>query len=79
MTNMFEGDDETPWFTPGELDRLGMILYPTSLLFRVVRALERALEDLRAGEPTPKKDGVSLREFEDIVGLPQWAQIEEQF
>ena len=41
MTNMFEGDDESPWLTPGELNRLGfsMILYPTTLLFRVVRTL----------------------------------------
>jgi len=81
MANMFEGDNETPWLTPRELDRLGfsMILYPTTLLFRVVRVLERALEDLRAGKPTPKKEGVSLEEFEQIVGLPQWAQIEDQF
>jgi hypothetical protein len=39
-----------------------MILYPTTLLFRVVRALE----DLRAGKPTPKKEGVSLAEFEQF-------------
>jgi 2-methylisocitrate lyase-like PEP mutase family enzyme len=81
MTNMFEGDNETPWLTPGELHGLGfsMILYPTTLLFRVVRVLERALEDLRAGKPTPQKEGVNLEEFEQIVGLPQWARIEDQF
>src|SRR5438874_10772076 len=37
MTNMFEGDNQTPWLTPMELFSLGfsMILYPTSVLFRI--------------------------------------------
>jgi 2-methylisocitrate lyase-like PEP mutase family enzyme len=81
MTNMFEGDNETPWLTPEELHRLGfsMILYPTSLLFRAVRTIERALEDLRAGRQTPEKERVNLTEFEKIVRMPEWAQIEDQF
>lgn len=81
MTNMFEGDDETPWLTPKELAKLGfsMILYPTTLLFRVVRSLERALKDLKAGKPTPEKEGVRLTEFEEIVGLAHWAGIEKRF
>ena len=46
MTNMFEGDDETPWLTPKELHQLGfsMILYPTTLLFQVVKTLQGALD-----------------------------------
>jgi len=81
MTNMFEGDNETPWMTPKELVKFGfsMILYPTSLLFRVVRSLERALADLRVGRPTPAKEGVKLAEYEEIVGLQKWAEIEKRF
>jgi 2-methylisocitrate lyase-like PEP mutase family enzyme len=81
MTNMFEGDEETPWLTPKELSKLGfsMILYPTTLLFRVVRALERALADLKAGKQTPEKEGIGLTEYETIVGLPHWAEIENRF
>lgn len=81
MTNMFEGDEETPFLSPKELYKLGfsMILYPTSLLFRVVRSLERALGDLRAGKPTPKGEGVSLKEYEQIIGLADWAEIEMRF
>ena len=81
MTNMFEGDDETPWLTPKELSKLGfsMILYPTTLLFRVVRSLERALSDLKAGKQMPDKEGVRLTEFEEIVGLAHWAEIEKRF
>jgi 2-methylisocitrate lyase-like PEP mutase family enzyme len=81
MTNMFEGDKETPWVTPKELGKLGfsMILYPTTLLFRVVRCLERALADLKAGKKMPEKEGVDMSEYEDIVGLAHWAEIEKRF
>jgi 2-methylisocitrate lyase-like PEP mutase family enzyme len=81
MTNMFEGDNETPWLTPGELHRLGfsMILYPTSLLFRAVRAIERGLADLRQGKPMARDEGVDLAQFEEIVGMSQWAAIETRF
>ena len=81
MTNMFEGDDETPFLSPKELHKLGfsMILYPTTLLFRLVRSLEHALRDLQAGKPTPKGEGVSLKEYEQIVELPRWSEIETRF
>jgi 2-methylisocitrate lyase-like PEP mutase family enzyme len=81
MTNMFEGDTETPWLTPGELHALGfsMILYPTTLLFRVVRAIQNALADLRQGKQTPKEHGIDLIEYEKIVDTPRWALIEKRF
>ena len=81
MTNMFEGDNETPWLTPDELHTLGfsMILYPTTLLFRAVRAIERGLADLRQGKPTSNEDGVDLAQFETIVDVPSWAVIEKRF
>src|SRR5204863_9343777 len=81
MTNMFEGDKETPWLTPGELAALGfsMILYPTTLLFRVIRCLQHGLENLRNGQPTPKGEAVALSEYEQIMGLPEWADIEGRF
>jgi 2-methylisocitrate lyase-like PEP mutase family enzyme len=81
MTNMFEGDGETPWLTPKELRELGysMILYPTSILFRVARAIERALDDLKAGRAMPLGDGVDLKTFEEMVGLPFWSEVETRF
>ena len=81
MTNMFEGDQQTPWLTPMELASLGfsMILYPTSVLFRVVRAIERGLADLRQGKPLGPADGVDLDEFETIVDVPYWSSIERRF
>ena len=81
MTNMFDGDDQTPWLTPVELRALGfsMILYPTSLLFRAVRAIERGLADLRQGKRMAQEDGVQLTQFEEMVDLAAWATIEKRF
>jgi 2-methylisocitrate lyase-like PEP mutase family enzyme len=81
MTNMFEGDNETPWLTPKELSMLGfsMILYPTTILFRIVRTVEQALENLKAGKPADATETVQLDEYEKIVGLPKWAEIEKRF
>src|SRR5437764_787631 len=80
MTNMFEGDDETPWLTPGELRTLGfsMILYPTSLLFRAVRAIQRGLADLRQGRRMMSEDAVNLEEYEQLVDVPAWTAIEKR-
>jgi 2-methylisocitrate lyase-like PEP mutase family enzyme len=79
--NMFEGGGRTPWLSPKELRALGfsMILFPTTLLFRVVRAAERALEDLKAGRPMPPEEGVDLDTYEEIVDLPEWEEIEKRF
>jgi len=56
-----------------------MILYPTSILFRVVRAIERGLADLRQGKRIEKEDGVDLQAFERIVDVPHWSAIEKRF
>jgi 2-methylisocitrate lyase-like PEP mutase family enzyme len=81
MTNMFEGDQETPWLTPSELQSLGfsMILYPTTLLFRAVSAIQQGLADLQQGKPTAQAQGVGLQEYERIVDLPRWATVEKRF
>jgi 2-methylisocitrate lyase-like PEP mutase family enzyme len=81
MTNMFEGDNETPWLTPSELHQLGftMILNPTTIHFRAVRAIDRALSDLREGRPMPKNEGVDLTEYEQITEMQYWAGIEDTF
>jgi 2-methylisocitrate lyase-like PEP mutase family enzyme len=81
MTNMFEGDNETPWLTPKELHKLGfsMILYPTTVLFRAVRAIQLALNNLKRGKPAPSDEIVQLDEYEQILELPEWAEIEKRF
>ncbi len=80
-TTMMEGGGQLAWVPPEEIHGYGfaMILYPTTVLFRVVRATERALAALRAGRPMPEGDAVTLDAFEEIVGLPEWAAIEKRF
>jgi hypothetical protein len=56
-----------------------MIPYPSTLLFGVVCALERALENLRNGKSSPKEESADLQHYEDIVGLPNWAEVECRF
>jgi 2-methylisocitrate lyase-like PEP mutase family enzyme len=77
---MLEGGGVTPWLSPREFSRLGfnMILYPTTLLFRHTRAMQRALADLKVGRPMPKDDSVTMDEFETIVDIAYWKSIEEK-
>jgi hypothetical protein len=56
-----------------------MILYPTTVLFRLARAIERALAGLKAGRPLPPAEAMDLGEFEDVVGLAGWQEVEERF
>ncbi|HEY1378940.1 MAG TPA: isocitrate lyase/PEP mutase family protein [Gemmataceae bacterium] len=78
---MLEGGGQTPWTPPAELHEMGfsMILYPTTLLFRLARAVERGLADLKAGRPLPPADAVDMDEFEQIVGMPDWSAIEQKY
>jgi hypothetical protein len=74
-----EGGGQLAWLPPEEIHGYGfqMILYPTTVLFRVTKAIETALAALKAEKPMTA--GVSLDEFEEIVGLAGWKEIEEQF
>jgi hypothetical protein len=56
-----------------------MILYPTTLIFQVTKAMQRALENLKHGKPMPKEEAVDMKEFEEIVELDYWKSIEEKF
>ncbi|QEH31877.1 2,3-dimethylmalate lyase [Aquisphaera giovannonii] len=80
-TTMMEGGGQMDWLSPAEIHELGfaMIMYPTTLLFQITKAMERALDRLKSGRPMPPRDGVTLDAFEDIVGLPGWRAIEERF
>jgi hypothetical protein len=54
-----------------------MILYPTTILFQLTKAVERALTTLNASKPMTA--GVDLDAFEEIVGMPGWEEIEKRF
>ncbi len=80
-TSILERGGETPWVAPEELKEMGfdMLLYPTTLLFRLVRSLQRGLAELRRGAALGPEDSIDLEAFEDIVGLREWAEIENRF
>jgi len=56
-----------------------MILYPTTILFQATHAIRQAVKNLRAGRPLDKAASVDMDEFEQIVELRHWQQIEKQF
>jgi 2-methylisocitrate lyase-like PEP mutase family enzyme len=80
-TSVLENGGKTPWLAPEEFGDMGytMILYPTTILFRAARALQRAAEDLRAGKPLDKNESVDMDEFLKIVELEHWQAIEKKF
>lgn len=80
IANMLEGGGRTPVLPPHELYHLGfaMVAYPTTLIFRVARAIENALADLKAGKPAGDNDGVDFEAFKNIVSLARWADVEQR-
>ena len=79
LANMLD-DGRTPVLPPSELKAMGfaMAAYPTTLIFRVARTIERALSDIRAGRPA-SNDGVNFAEFKDITNYDEWARIEDAY
>jgi 2-methylisocitrate lyase-like PEP mutase family enzyme len=80
-TTMMEGGGQLGWLPPEEIHGYGfaMILYPTTVLFRLTRAVEKALSALKAGRPMAESEAVDLDGFEEIVGMPGWQEVEARF
>ncbi len=59
---ILERGSKTPWISPHEMAKMGfyMILFPTTILFRVTRAIQRGLQDLNHGQPLPVHDSVPI-------------------
>ena len=80
-TSLLERGGVTPWLPPERFGELGydMVLYPASILFRVTRAIERAAADIRAGRPLDPNESVDMEQFEDVVDMAHWKDIEKRF
>jgi 2-methylisocitrate lyase-like PEP mutase family enzyme len=80
-TTMMEGGGQLEWIPPEEVHGYGfqMIMYPTTVLFQMARAIERALVGLKGGKSMVAANAMTLDEFEEIVGMPGWQQIEKQY
>ena len=81
VSNMLEGGGKTPLIPPAELYAMGfsMIFYPTSLIFRVARVLQDAAADIQNGLYTAEEKGMSFKQYTDLVGLPAWTKIQDEF
>jgi len=81
IANMFEGGGKTPVLTPSELHQIGfeMIVYPTSILFRVARTIQQAAKALLEGRPMSPAEGIDMQTFEQIVGMEEWKDVENRF
>jgi 2-methylisocitrate lyase-like PEP mutase family enzyme len=79
LANMLD-DGRTPVLPPNELKAMGfaMAAYPTTVIFRVARTIERALNDIRAGRPA-SNDGVNFAEFKNITNYDEWVRIEDAY
>lgn len=81
IANMLEGGGQTPVLPAAELKAMGfaMVAYPTTVIFRVARTIEKALADIRAGRPVAHGDSVDFAGFKDITGYDKWARIEDEY
>jgi methylisocitrate lyase len=80
-TSILERGGVTPWLKPSDLHELGyaMVLYPTTILFRLVKSAESALVSLRNCEPLDEADSIDMKQFEDLVELNLWGEIERRY
>jgi methylisocitrate lyase len=80
-TSILERGGVTPWLKPSDLRELGyaMVLYPTTILFRLVKAVETGLVSLRNCQPLDSAESVDMTQFEDLVELKLWGEIESRY
>jgi 2-methylisocitrate lyase-like PEP mutase family enzyme len=78
--NMAEGG-VTPILSRDELARMGfsMIAYPATLLFRMTRALQNALVEIKTGKIEPQVNPVTFEEITGIMGISKWAAVDDRF
>ena len=79
VVNMAEGG-RTPILPPAELARLGfsIILYPSTILLRQIKAIEDALEELKSGRLELPAGAMDFRSLTALLGLERWAQVDDR-
>jgi 2-methylisocitrate lyase-like PEP mutase family enzyme len=80
-TSILERGGVTPWTDVGKMRELGfsMVLYPTSLLFRLTKAVEDGLEALKTNEPCSADNAVDMKHFEKVVDIDRWFTIQKKY
>ncbi|NES83615.1 MAG: oxaloacetate decarboxylase [Moorea sp. SIO2B7] len=81
FANMIEGG-KTPFFSGEDLKELGfkIVVYPLSGLFSATKAMITCFRQLKEnGTTSGFKDLVSFQEFEELIEVPKYQQLEKQF
>jgi 2-methylisocitrate lyase-like PEP mutase family enzyme len=70
----------TPALTPAELADMGfdIVLYGIDLILGAAKAVRETLETIKA-DPLSLDGGLGFEEFKEVVGLADWAAIEDRF
>ncbi|MCT7949975.1 oxaloacetate decarboxylase [Ancylothrix sp. C2] len=81
FANMIEGG-KTPLLTPAELQNLGykIVVFPLAGLFAATHAMQTCFHHLKQnGTTTGLNNLVNFQQFEEIIDLPKYRQLEQQF
>ena len=78
MANMLE-DGVTPYLDDRHLEEIGfkLIVHPFAMLSAGIRAMQKALVDLRSGRVPEER--ISFTELQEIVGFDQYRREEERY
>ena len=81
FANMIEGG-KTPLLNAQELQQLGykIVVFPLAGLFAATKAMANCFRHLKEHGTTAGFEGlVNFQEFEEIIGIPKYRQLEQQF
>jgi methylisocitrate lyase len=81
VANIIEGG-KTPQLSASELQEIGfkIVFFPVSTLLAVTQVTTACLRHLKEQGTTAKfEDLVSFKEFEQLIGVPKYRQLEQQF
>ncbi len=81
FANMIEGG-KTPFLSATELEQLGykIVVFPLSALFSAAKSVLHTLQTLREqGTTTGAPDFLSFHEFEKVIGLQRFRELERRF
>lgn len=81
VANMIEGG-KTPQLSASELQQLGfkIVFFPVSTLLAVTQVMTACLRQLKEqGTTANLKDLVTFKDFQELIGVSNYLQIEQQF
>jgi methylisocitrate lyase len=81
VANVVEGG-KTPSLSASELEKLGfkIVFFPLTTLFAATQVMNACLQELKSKGTTANLQGlVSFKEFQELVGVPQYLEMEKRF